>query len=515
MEFGRCDMETIALLNQVMKPERSGKFLQNAQLQCVLCNNSRIVQPFINAFDEPGVLPELTIVVDELKELLRSSRANVSSLRTILDKLNTDNIGKGVNFIRPDDKTFAASTARELGNLEQMISTLGVKSVVVMENEHLAKLEDYEADTFNRLFRHGPITRVLRDDGEPAGDLYSIPKASESSVLVTGSTWRINAPDTPYDKTDRSSFYEVGVKERVEKTANLFALQSVLMEAGVPGLDREVVECTQKQCTAFLMQVEGPSGDIEQNKAVGSVNDTIHNNTFDGYHTGSELQAGVASVANILAGAGSRMDPSLVPALILLLGARDFAKVMEMLGYPINLHDFGASMEQFRKEQGNLGRKVVSQQTKDLISIANTGKVKVHSHLISAGMKAAKAARQDKARSEGKLIQVYSTSLLCGHNFEVDREKFASGHQQFYFSCPTCRHQNTHGSLLTAEKYNEWLQFPWYQCQSCQGFRRVNPTKTSLTCRNKECKTYGKKSNISSYHWTHCPNRPSHADDTC
>jgi hypothetical protein len=50
-------------------------------------------------------------------------------------------------------------------------------------------------------------------------------------------------------------------------------------------------------------------------------------------HTGLELQVGVSGVANILAGKGSEMDPCLVPALILLLGASDFANVMEMLDF--------------------------------------------------------------------------------------------------------------------------------------------------------------------------------------
>jgi len=62
-------------------------------------------------------------VIDELKELLRSSCPNdekVSSLRVILDKLNTNNMGKGVNFIRPDAKLFASSTAKKLANLEKI-----------------------------------------------------------------------------------------------------------------------------------------------------------------------------------------------------------------------------------------------------------------------------------------------------------------------------------------------------------------------------------------------------------
>jgi hypothetical protein len=113
-------------------------------------------------------------------------------------------------------------------------------------------------------------------------------------------------------------------------------------------------EFAKRQLTAFLMQVQGQSGDIAQKKAGGRVNDAIHNNTFDGYHTGLELQADVSGVANILAGKGSKMDRCLVPALISLLGASEFAKVMEMLDSPINKHNFEASTDSNAGRQTNL-----------------------------------------------------------------------------------------------------------------------------------------------------------------
>jgi hypothetical protein len=169
--------------------------------------------------------------------------------------------------------------------------------------------------------------------------VYSIPNADESSVLVTGSYWRINAPETKPGgtSTSRSEFHPVGAEERACKVANLLAVQSVFAAAGVHGIARDVNARLQKESTSFLIQLEGLSGDIGQNNAAGSVNDAIHNNTLDDYHTGSERQSGVASAANILAGEGNEMDPDLVPGLICLLGAKGFGEVMEILGRPNSL----------------------------------------------------------------------------------------------------------------------------------------------------------------------------------
>jgi hypothetical protein len=169
------------------------------------------------------------------------------------------------------------------------------------------------------------------------------------------------------------------------------------------------------------MQVEGQSGDIAQNKAGGSVNDAIHNNTLHGYHTGLELQSGVSGVANILAGKGYEIDPCLVPALILLLGASDFANVMDILGSPIDKQNFEASLGSIQRNQGDLGRmsqqardkisagntgKVMSQQARDKISAGNTGKVMSQQarDRQSESYKRNFQAKQDKARAEGKLI---------------------------------------------------------------------------------------------------------------
>jgi hypothetical protein len=172
-----------------------------------------------------------------------------------------------------------------------------------------------------------------------------------------------------------------------------------------------------------------------------------------------ELQSGVSGVANILAGKGYEIDPCLVPALILLLGASDFANVMDILGSPIDKQNFEASLGSIQRNQGDLGRmsqqardkisagntgkvmsqamsqqsrdkisagntgKVMSQQTRDKISAGNTGKVmsqqardkitagntgKVRSQQVrdrqSESYKRNFQAKQDKARAEGKLI---------------------------------------------------------------------------------------------------------------
>jgi len=428
-------------------------------------------------------------VIDELKELLRSSCPNdekVSSLRVILDKLNTNNMGKGVNFIRPDAKLFASSTAKKLANLEKDIRSSGKKTLLLVEEEHFRTLKSHEPNTSERYFGRDPDAQVIRSDGKRAADVYGLDSTSESSIIVMKSLWRIFAPDTHCDETDMSVFYEVGAKERAEKSSDLLAIQTVLQQSGIPGLDSDVVEHTKRRLTAFLMQVEGQSGDIAQNKAGGSVNDAIHNNTLHGYHTGLELQSGVSGVANILAGKGSEMDPCLVPALILLLGASDFANVMDILGSPIDKQNFEASLGSIQRNQGDLGR--MSQQARDKISAGNTGKVRVMSQQArdrqSESYKRNFQAKRDKARAEGKLIQVYSTKRLCGHSFEVYKDKYAPGNR---FTCTECGQTNQFGQCLTIDKYNEWLQLPWYQCRSCQGFRRCTGSQKMLRCRNKEC----------------------------
>jgi len=234
-------------------------------------------------------------------------------------------------------------------------------------------LKSHDPDTFERYFGRDLDAQVIRSDGKRAADVYGLDSTSESSIIVMKSLWRIFAPDTHCDETDMSVFYEVGAKERAEKSSDLLAIQTVLQQSGIPGLDSDVVEHTKRRLTAFLMQVEGQSGDIAQNKAGGSVNDAIHNNTLHGYHTGLELQSGVSGVANILAGKGYEIDPCLVPALILLLGASDFANVMDILGSPIDKQNFEASLGSIQRNQGDLGR--MSQQARDKISAGNTGKV--------------------------------------------------------------------------------------------------------------------------------------------
>ena len=76
------------------------------------------------------------------------------------------------------------------------------------------------------------------------------------------------------------------------------------------------------------------------------------------------------------------MDPDLVPALIYLLGAKGFGEVMEILGNPIDSHDFKASMEMFRrtkvsrnKMSASAAGRVHSQATRNKMSASNTGKI--------------------------------------------------------------------------------------------------------------------------------------------
>ena len=216
-------------------------------------------------------------------------------------------------------------------------------------------------------------------------------------------------------------------------------------------------------------------------------------------------------VANILAGKGYEIDPCLVPALILLLGASDFANVMDILGSPIDKQNFEASLGSIQRNQGDLGR--MSQQARDKISAGNTGKVRVKSQQAkdrhSESYKRNFQAKRDKARAEGKLIQVYSTKRLCGHSFEVYKDKYAPGNR---FTCTECGQKNEFGQCLTIDKYNEWLQLPWYQCRSCQGFRRCPGSQKFLRCRNKECENG--QGWLHTY-WEHCPDRPFDAKETC
>jgi len=459
MKSETCDQETSDMLNAVLKPEREGGFLQNATLQIDLFNNTSILLPYRNACDEPGIMPKLMPVIDELKELLRNSCPNdekVSSLRVILDKLNTNNMGTGVNFIRPDAKLFASSTAKKLANLEKDIRSSGKKTLLVVEEEHFMTLKSHDPNTFERYFGRDPDAQVIRSDGKRAADVYGLDSTSESSIIVMKSLWRIFAPDTHCD-----IFYKVGAKERAEKSGDLLAIQTVLQQSGIPGLDSDA-----------------------QNKAGGSVNDAIHNNTLHGYHTGLELQSGVSGVANILAGKGYEIDPCLVPALILLLGASDFANVMDILGSPIDKQNFEASLGSIQRNQGDLGR--MSQQTRDKMSAGSTGKVVSQQarDRMSESYKRNFQAKRYKERAEGKLIQVYSTKRLCGHSFEVYKDKYAPGNR---FTCTECGQTNQFGQCLTIDKYNEWLQLPWYQCRSCQGFRRCTGSQKMLRCRNKEC----------------------------
>jgi hypothetical protein len=193
---------------------------------------------------------------------------------------------------------------------------------------------------------------------------------------------------------------------------------------------------------------------------------------------------------------------------------------MDILGSPIDKQNFEASLGSIQRNQGDLGRmsqqardkisagntgkvmsqqvrdkisadhtgKVMSQQTRDKISAGNTGKVRVMSQQArdrqSESYKRNFQAKRDKARAEGKLIQVYSTKRLCGHSFEVYKDKYAPGNR---FTCTECGQTNQFGQCLTIDKYNEWLQLPWYQCRSCQGFRRCTGSQKMLRCRNKEC----------------------------